>query len=144
MQGDLRTSSARGLECVTEKRTPASRLRRPSRRQRTVAAEISPYLSSVRSVLQADTFEASARTAFDASKRLTGATVGSFALFSDDGAENEVLFLDAGGWPCKPGPELPTPIGGLRFESYELRRVAHDNGFMNSEERSSCQAATLT
>ena len=103
MQGDPRTSSARGLECVTEKRTPASRFR-----------------------------------------RLTGATVGSIALFSDDGAENEVLFLDAGGWPCKPGPELPTPIGGLRFESYELRRVAHDNGFMNSEERSSCQAATLT
>jgi len=70
---------------------------------------------------------------FDACKELTGATAGYVALLTDDGAENEVLFLDAGGMPCTVDPKLPMPIRGLRSESYRLNRAVYDNDFMNSK-----------
>ena len=47
-----------------------------------------------------------------------GATSGYVALLSEDGAENEVLFLEAGGFPCDVDPKLPMPIRGLRAEAY--------------------------
>jgi hypothetical protein len=54
------------------------------------------------------------------------------ALLSDDGSENEVLFLESGGLPCDVDPELPMPIRGLRSEAYEKGIPVYHNDFMNS------------
>jgi len=95
--------------------------------------EVALYLAAARSVLEAADFATAARTVFDACKEMTGASAGYVALLSEDGAENEVLFLDAGGDPCTVDPELPMPIRGLRSESYRLNRAVYENDFMNSE-----------
>lgn len=95
--------------------------------------DVALYLAAARSVLEVEDFPTSARVVFDACKEMTGATAGYVALLSEDGAENEVLFLDAGGLPCTVDPELPMPIRGLRSESYRLNKAVYDNDFMNSQ-----------
>ncbi len=55
------------------------------------------------------------------------------ALLSAEGAENELVFLEAGGLPCDVDPELPMPIRGLRAEAYHKGEVVYDNDFMSSE-----------
>ncbi len=88
---------------------------------------------AAQAVLRFDTFQESARAIFDEAKAVTGAKSGYIALLSDDGAENEVLFLDDGGLPCTVDPELPMPIRGLREVAYQEKRVVYDNDFMASE-----------
>lgn len=78
-------------------------------------------------------FAQTAREIFDETCRITGASAGYVALLTDDGAENEVLFLEAGGAPCTVDPKLPMPIRGLRAEAYESRQVVFDNDFMNGQ-----------
>lgn len=78
-------------------------------------------------------FESTARGIFDLARTMTGAKSGYIALLSDDGSENEVLFLEAGGLPCTVDESLPMPIRGLRAESYKSGRAACDNDFMNSK-----------
>ena len=64
---------------------------------------------------------------------MTGAQSGYVALLSDDGSENEVLFLEAGGLPCSVDPSLPMPIRGLRAQAYHTGRAVYHNDFMHSE-----------
>lgn len=54
------------------------------------------------------------------------------ALLNDDGSENEVLFLEAGGLPCTVAPELPMPIRGLRAQAYHKNEAVYENDFMAS------------
>jgi PAS domain S-box-containing protein len=96
-------------------------------------SEISALLKGSRAVLQHKEFQYSARAIFDACKELIGATAGYVALLSDDGKENEVLFLDSGGLPCTVDPSLPMPIRGLRGEVYNSGKVAIENDFPQSE-----------
>ncbi|MBF0431926.1 MAG: response regulator [Fibrobacteria bacterium] len=95
--------------------------------------EVSGLLHAASAILEIKDFNISARMIFDQCKELTGATSGYVALLSDDGAENEVLFLDAGGLPCNVDPELPMPIRGLRSEAYTQNKTVIHNDFMNSE-----------
>jgi len=95
--------------------------------------ETEQLLEAARSILEQTSFPECAKTIFEAAKKITGARSGYFALLSDDGAENKVLFLDAGGMPCTVDPELPMPIRGLRSEAYRLNRVVYDNDFAASE-----------
>jgi two-component sensor histidine kinase len=84
-------------------------------------------------VLENRSFEETARTIFDIAKEVTGATAGYIALLSDDGSENEVLFLDDGGMGCSVNPDLPMPIRGLRSLAYKSGAAVVDNSFMESE-----------
>lgn len=95
-------------------------------------SEITALLDSARAVLKNQTFEQAARCIFDLCKGLIGATAGYVALLSADGAENAVLFLEAGGLPCTVDPSLPMPIRGLRERAYRLGEAVYDNDFMNS------------
>jgi GAF domain-containing protein len=63
---------------------------------------------------------------------LTGATAGYVALLSDDGQENEVLFLEPGEHACTVDPSLPMPIRGLREEAYRTNKAVWDNAFADS------------
>ncbi len=97
------------------------------------SSDISSLLTAARAVLELEEFPKSARKVFDAAKEATGATAGYVALLSPDGAENEVLFLDAGRRPCTVDPELPMPIRGLRAEAYKRKRAVYDNDFMHGK-----------
>jgi PAS domain S-box-containing protein len=96
-------------------------------------SEIAALLKASRSVLQNREFQDSARAIFDVCKELLGATAGYVALLSDNGKENEVLFLDAGSLPCTVDPSLPMPVRGLRAQTYASGEVAVENDFNHSE-----------
>jgi len=95
--------------------------------------ESQKLLDAAAVVLKSDDFFSAARAVFDIAKDLTGAASGYVALLSDDGSENEVLFLDAGGLPCTVDESLPMPIRGLREVAYRENRPAYDNTFMSSQ-----------
>jgi GAF domain-containing protein len=90
-------------------------------------------LRATREVLAFTSFEETARAIFDEACAITGAISGYVALMSEDGSENEVLFLEAGGLPCLVDRELPMPIRGLREVAYRTCEPAYDNDFMNSD-----------
>ncbi len=96
-------------------------------------AEVSALLTSSRAVLAHREFEDAARSIFDSCKRLTGATAGYVALLTEDGTENEVLFLDSGGVACSVDPTLPMPIRGLREEAYCTGKTVCENDFSGSK-----------
>jgi signal transduction histidine kinase len=95
--------------------------------------ESQQLLEAASIVLQSEDFITAARAVFDIAKDMTGAASGYVALLSDDGSENEVLFLDSGGLPCTVDENLPMPIRGLREVAYREKRPAYDNGFMKSD-----------
>jgi K+-sensing histidine kinase KdpD len=94
--------------------------------------ELDALLKGAKAVLQQKGFTESARAIFDYCKGLVGATSGYVALLAENGQENEVLFLNAGGLPCDVDPELPMPIRGLRAEAYRENRAVYHKDFMNS------------
>lgn len=95
--------------------------------------ELQLLIRGARAVLEDNSFAQTARAIFDYCRELTGAASGYVALLNEEGAENELLFLEAGGLPCSVDPELPMPIRGLREVSYREKRVVYDNDFMKSE-----------
>jgi signal transduction histidine kinase len=94
--------------------------------------QITALLKATKAVLEYKHFKDAAKAIFEVCKDITGAQSGYIALLSDDGSENEVLFLDSGGLPCKVNPDLPMPIRGLRAEAYEKGKPIYDNNFMKS------------
>lgn len=95
--------------------------------------KLGAVIMGARAILEKKTFTDAARAIFDRCCEMTGAISGYVALLSDDGEENEVLFLESGGMPCSVDPYLPMPIRGLRAKAYETHNAVYDNDFMNSE-----------
>ncbi|MBN1926855.1 MAG: GAF domain-containing protein [Prolixibacteraceae bacterium] len=95
--------------------------------------EISELLKATQTVLETRDFQKTAKLIFDSCARTIGAKAGYVALLSDDGQENELLFLEDGGMSCTVNPNLPMPIRGLREESYRTGKVVYNNDFMKSE-----------
>lgn len=95
--------------------------------------KLEAVIKGARAILEKHTFNESARTIFDQCCKLTGAVSGYVALLSEDGHENEVLFLESGNLPCYVDPTLPMPIRGLRAVAYETHKAAYDNDFAHSE-----------
>ncbi|MGA2385937.1 MAG: PAS domain S-box protein [Candidatus Bathyarchaeia archaeon] len=121
------------LEDITERKKMEQEVSDSLEESQLRQSEISALLKGSRAVLQHKEFPDSARAIFDACKEVIGATAGYVALLSDDGKENEVLFLDSGGLPCTVDPSLPMPIRGLRGEVYNSGKVAIENDFPQSE-----------
>jgi PAS domain S-box-containing protein len=88
---------------------------------------------AAKKVAMGNDFATTARHIFDSASTTIGSTAGYIALLSDDGQENELLFLESGGEHCAVNPELPMPIRGLRAESYKDNAVVYDNDFMSSQ-----------
>ena len=95
--------------------------------------ETSALLECSQTILIHREFEQTARSIFDSAKDLIGATAGYVALLSEDGMENEVLFLDNGGLPCIVDPNLQMPIRGFREKGYQACRVVFENSFSSSK-----------
>ena len=103
--------------------------------QMNIAAKVKldAIIASARAIMENNTFPETARVIFDHCCQLTGAISGYVALLSDDGAENELLFLEAGGMPCTVSHDLPMPIRGLREEAYRTHLPVYHNSFMTSK-----------
>jgi PAS domain S-box-containing protein len=99
---------------------------------RTRERHITALLGASRAVREEPSFSDAARRIFDVCCEVTGATSGYVALLSEDGQENEVLFLESGGLPCNVDPALPMPIRGLRAQAYKTGKVVYDNNFAES------------
>ncbi len=89
--------------------------------------ESQKLLDAASIVLQSEDFTKAAKAVFELAKELTGAQSGYVALLSEDGSENEVLFLDSGGLPCTLDESLPMPIRGLREVAYRENIPAYEN-----------------
>lgn len=100
---------------------------------RTNFSAIQSILRATSAILEFESFELSARKIFDEARLLTQAQSGYIALLNEEGDENEVLFLEAGGEECSVDPSLPMPIRGLRAESYRSGKTVFHNDFMNSQ-----------
>ncbi len=100
---------------------------------RRLQGELQALIAGSRAVLEHKGFQDAARAIFDLCRGLVGAASGYVALLSDDGAENELLFLESGGLPCSVDPELPMPIRGLRELAYRDGEAVFHNDFMNSQ-----------
>ncbi len=94
--------------------------------------EFSALLEASHTILEYRDFPQAARRIFDSCKNLTGATAGYVALLNENGDENLVLFLDAGGRTCTVDPDLPMPVRGLRGEAYGAPKTVFENSFMSS------------
>ncbi len=121
------------LRDITARVQAEETLRRALEESQQRQNEIQSLLVGAQAVLKHRDFEVAARAIFEACKQATGATAGCIAMLSEDGSENEVLFLDAGGQECTVDPELPMPIRGLRAESYRTGRAVYENDFSSSE-----------
>lgn len=95
--------------------------------------EIIALLKGSKAILAHNDFETCARLIFDTCKELIGAQAGYIALLSDDGSENEVLFLDPGEMNCTVDESLPMPIRGLRSEAYQREKTVYHNDFAHSD-----------
>ncbi|WNZ28835.1 MAG: PAS domain-containing protein [Candidatus Bathyarchaeota archaeon] len=94
---------------------------------------IEGLLTSSRAVLEHRKFKDAASIIFNESKELIEATAGYVALLSDDGLENEVVFLSSGDLNCTVDPTLPMPIRGLRELVYKTGKPVYENSFGGSE-----------
>ena len=94
--------------------------------------ETGSFINAMRSILNLNSFEETAKIIFEEACKITGAKSGYVALLSEDGKENEVLFLESGGLPCTVDPELPMPIRGLREVAYRTNMAVFENDFDNS------------
>ena len=95
--------------------------------------ELSAVAEALRAIIEKATFKDAAFSIFNICKRMTGATAGYVALLSQDGKENQVLFLDSGGISCTVNENLPMPIRGLREKAYQTNKAVYENDFRNSE-----------
>jgi len=98
-----------------------------------VEAKLDAVLSGARAILENKSFSEAARAIFDQCRKMTGAVSGYVALLNENGQENEVLFLEAGGMPCSVDPDLLMPIRGLRATAYTTHKATYHNDFMHSE-----------
>ncbi len=118
---------------ITQQREAEQERDRLLKEARYKAEETSQLLAGARAVLEEDDFPSTARHLFHACRQAIGAKSGYVALLSEDGEENEVLFLESGGLSCSVDPELPMPIRGLRAEAYQLGKAVYHNDFHHSE-----------
>ncbi len=95
--------------------------------------EIASLLKAAHAILEQTDFQTISRKIFDICSGVIGSTSGYIALLSEDGQENEVLFLEDGGRPCAVDPDLSMPVRGLGKEAYETQTVVFDNSVMDSD-----------
>lgn len=114
---------------ITEKKLSEEKLESSLKDASKSKDEVEALLRSARTILTRENFALAAERIFDECKNVIGAQSGYVALLSEDGAENEILFLDAGGMACTVDRNFPMPIRGLRAEVYSQARVLYENNF---------------
>ncbi|MCB2226191.1 MAG: response regulator [Desulfarculaceae bacterium] len=94
--------------------------------------EVRALLQGSQKVQTSHDFQVAARELFDICSGVMDVPAGYVAMLSEDGQENELLFLEAGGLPCLVDPELPMPVRGLRAQCYKTGKPVYENDFAGS------------
>jgi signal transduction histidine kinase len=94
--------------------------------------EIDAMINGSRLLLASESFLETAEAIFNFCRELTGARAGYIALLNKEKMENEVVYLEPGGLPCKVSLDLPMPIRGLRAEAYKKGVPVYDNNYAAS------------
>ncbi len=94
--------------------------------------EIELLLMGSSLVLEGKDFLSTAKQILNFCREITGAKAGYIALLNENGKENDVIYLEAGGLPCFVNPKLPMPIRGLRSIVYESGKTTFDNNYLAS------------
>jgi PAS domain S-box-containing protein len=118
---------------ITERKRAEESKERSLEEANRLRFETAALLAGARHVLATQDFTVAARAIFDRCLEVIGARAGYVAILSDDGAFNELLFLEAGGLPCTVDTSLPMPIRGLRADAYRTGIPVYDNRFPSSE-----------
>lgn len=121
------------LTDVTELHLEKERSDRALKASQLREQEVTALLDGARAVLKQSDFQTTARRIFDICSDVIGSQSGYVALLSEEGDNNEVLFLEDGGLPCTVDPDLPMPIRGLREQAYRTNETVYDNFFMDSK-----------
>ena len=121
------------IQDITEKKITEEKLVKTLAEAHTRRLEQEGLFNAAHSVLTELDFAKNSREIFEICRDLIGAKSGYVALLSEDGTENEVLFLESGGLDCIVDPSLPMPIRGLRGVAYQKSKPVYDNSFMSSE-----------
>ena len=95
--------------------------------------EAQAILQASMSILRQESFPVVAKNVFQGLKEQIGAKAGYVALLSDDGMENEIVYLDPGHYDCRVDESLPMPIRGFRAVVYESGRAQYCNDFDHTE-----------
>ena len=90
-------------------------------------------LKALQSILLFPEFESAAKNIFTSCAGLIGAQSGYVAMLSEDGQDNEAVYLETGGLSCTVDPVLPMPVRGMRQKAYQTGDVVWDNHFSDSE-----------
>jgi signal transduction histidine kinase len=130
---DLINEIGERLGRIIEHEQAEERLRAALESSRKHSSETSALLEGARAILERGGLEDMEEAIFDACRNLIGATAGYIGLLSEDGTNNDIVFLDSGGRPCNVDPDLPMSIRGLRAEAYATGKPVYDNGFSESE-----------
>lgn len=117
---------------ITERKRVSLERDRALKEMQWAQQKLTALLSSSRAVNTSTSFVDTARQIFFDCAGVIGYTAGYMALMSNDGSENEVLFLEAGGRPCTVDPYLPMPIRGLREVAYRRNEAVFENNFSHS------------
>ena len=118
---------------ITDRKNAEDSKNRALKMLKEKAAETEAFLSSANSILTDSDFKTTARHIYNCCVKLCGAKSGYVALLSEDGGQNDLLFLDSGGLPCSVDPSLPMPVRGLRNEVYQSGKALFENNFPKSE-----------
>ncbi len=84
-------------------------------------------------VLEGGEFEDAAQAVFDSCKALIGASAGYVTLLKEDGAQDEVVFLEPGALVGEVDAVGQMPMRGLHGEVYRTRRAVYRNGLSRAE-----------
>jgi PAS domain S-box-containing protein len=117
---------------ITSEKISQKKLMHTVQNEKQRAKELNFLLKASKGLLEDTDFAITSRKIFDYACEVTGAVSGYIALLNDDGSENELVFLEAGGIDCTVDPTLPMPIRGLRGEAYRDGKAVFHNDFMSS------------
>ncbi|MBF0100657.1 MAG: PAS domain S-box protein [Desulfobacterales bacterium] len=132
INGKVTTVAIIGAD-ITDRKQAEENLKNALKKAQRRAGEVEALLETSKMILEVQNFSESAKKIFYTCSRLIGATAGYVALLSDNGKENQVLFLEAGGRDCTVDPNLPMPIRGLRAEAYKSGKTVYSNNFHESQ-----------
>lgn len=107
-------------EAEDKRQSAEQALKRAAAKARIYRAESEALLLGAHTILEDRGFLPTARTLFDICKAQTGATAGYIALVNEEGNENEVLFLDAGGAVVHGGPQPSHAYTGPQGVSFSF------------------------
>ncbi|KKM02287.1 hypothetical protein LCGC14_1785940, partial [marine sediment metagenome] len=114
------------IQDVTERKYGEKEIQKHNR-------EYTALLEASKAVLKNNDFVLSSKAIFNACTKLLGAPAGYIALLTPDKEENQIVFLNPGGYICSVDSELPMPIRGMRREVIKSKKALYNNNFQETD-----------